>query len=190
VKRSHAKTKGYVSLPNDYDSAVHWHWQTVHSAHMWAPEIYQCISLPITITRVVPVDDVDFVWKRSRYSKKAIEEEFLHFHFEVDVHVRELGHSLNMKNLKNLITLGSAIPPEERIGEDTGKQLRPDLWAFCVSCKQEDIELQLSREYRKAMKIAGTKYYCWPENRTLIIRKEAAQYYKEVWHLFQRLLVT
>lgn len=145
---------------------------------MWAPEIYQCVSLPITVTRVVPVDDVDSVWKDSCHPSKAIEEDFLPFQFEVHVHVRELGDSMN------LISFGSTIPPKEQIGEDTGKPLHPGLWGLCISCKQKDIVKQLTCTYKKSKRSSNLEYYGWPENRTLVIQKEAAHNYKEVIEFF------
>ncbi len=112
------------SWQEKYRFATHWSWQTERVARTWAPEIYQSVSLPITVARLIPVNKV-------RNGQEKLDEN-LSFHFEAEVRLRELGHGFH-------IFKDPSSPPDVRIRKDPGKPLQGDLWGFCIACSPQDI---------------------------------------------------
>jgi len=106
--------------------AVHWFWQTEASLKLWTPEIYESFSCPITVIRDVPVDKLDQL-RGSRHIRPC-----LHFDFEVQTVLRELGWGWNFFK-------SSSKPAELRAQTDSGHQLPVDRIRFCVMCCAERV---------------------------------------------------
>jgi hypothetical protein len=96
---------------------------------MWTPEVYQSVSWPVTVVRIVDSNELD---DAMHYSSKALAY-FFHFDFEVEARVRELGNCLSF------FKLGSE-PPEKRVQSDSGKPKPSDRTAFCVLCHPQKIK--------------------------------------------------
>ncbi|KAF2402558.1 hypothetical protein EJ06DRAFT_345557 [Trichodelitschia bisporula] len=111
-----------------YDSCVYWAWQTNIGRSLWTPDLYQCISLPVTITRVVEVGKIEELFRKGRHREL---DRYLHFDFTAEVRVRELGRCVNFFTR-------SAVPPDIRFKKDSGEPLPADLYAFCVACRGDD----------------------------------------------------
>lgn len=111
-----------------YRFATHWSWQTERVAREWAPEIYQSVSFPITVARLIPVNNV----RKDQYPQ-LLDEDDVSFHFEAEVRLRELGHGFH-------IFKDPSSPPDVRVKKDPGKPLQGDLWGFCIACSSEDID--------------------------------------------------
>jgi hypothetical protein len=111
------------SSDHHYNLAVHWCWQTCLNLHVWAPEVYQSVSFPVTVMRSYTVDE----WENSKRWK-------CHFDFEVEIFLRSMGHAGKYLQPK-------ARPADERFIKDAGKPLpNPDRFAFCISCSKDDFD--------------------------------------------------
>lgn len=138
-----------------YKCSVHWSWQTNLELHMWTPEIYQSVDLPITIVRLVKVRKIRSILDQDVDQNQKDErlQPYLHFDFEVDARVRELGHWVNFFKR-------ASKPPDIRVKGDSGTPLPSDRTAFCVICQPDRI--------------------VWPKRETLNLQKAAEACVKQV----------
>ncbi|KAF2113937.1 hypothetical protein BDV96DRAFT_104750 [Lophiotrema nucula] len=98
----------------------------------WAPELYQSISIPITVTRFVEKHRLSHLGAKGRgYIGGASMEDFrfLHFDFKVEVRLQQLRQ-------KVLSFASVSPPPDDRFSHDHGEPLEPERSAFCfyVAC--------------------------------------------------------
>lgn len=111
-----------------YNCALHWFWQIESDPRMWAPEVYESVSWPVSIVRIVRCKEFrslkEYGKRRSVYPT-AEQLAYLHFDFKVEVRIRSLGYFTN--RLRR-----AAKPPEMRAKSDPGEPLGSDLWAFCL----------------------------------------------------------
>ncbi|KAF2260361.1 hypothetical protein CC78DRAFT_571266 [Lojkania enalia] len=128
----------WVRWPHMYNGAVHWFWQTQWDTHMWVPEVYQSFKMPVTITREVPRDDLyKIVVEDHNLFEKQLR--YLHFDFEVEARVRELGWGSN-------IFTRAGKPPDTRAKHDSGQPLGSDMSAFCLYCTFSDFDIWPTKE--------------------------------------------
>lgn len=128
---------------------------------MWTPEIYQSVTLPITVVRLVEVEkitsilplDVDPDTKINQNLNVKRLLPYLHFDFEVDARVRELGRCVNFFKR-------ASKPPDMRVKSDYGAPLPSDRTAFCVMCEPGEI--------------------VWPSRETLNLQEAAKAFVKLV----------
>lgn len=122
----------WAEWPDAYDCSVHWFWQTQWDTHMWVPEIYQGLKMPISITREVPQEELYRIVGENHkgYDKQL---SYLHFDFEVEARVRELGYG------SNFFRRGSK-PPDIRAKHDSGQPIGSDMSAFCLYCTFSNFE--------------------------------------------------
>lgn len=106
-----------------YDSSIHWSWQINLNTGLWTPEVYEVMSWPITITRIIPCNSIEAL--HDSHERQKRQKRLCHFDFEVEVWVRELGHCLNPLKW-------STKPPELRRKRDTGLVQPPDITPFCL----------------------------------------------------------
>ena len=92
----------------------------------------------------------------------------LHFDFEVDVCLRELGHGWNS------FTFGNPAP-EKRLNADSGALLPPESFSFCVSCDPMDIGHGVNQG--------------WPTHKTIILRDLVAKICEDVSTSLRNMLV-
>ncbi|KAK0106377.1 hypothetical protein ONS96_004011 [Cadophora gregata f. sp. sojae] len=133
----------YGPLPNKHDTkhqkglktynrCAHWFWQTEVSAHLWAPEIYESYTTPITVTRIISTKLLD-----EKPLKKTIEQGWedaqrsLHFDFVVCTRLRELGRQ-KWTDRFPIHRTSTPKPAEVRAKKDMGYPLKRDRMAFCV----------------------------------------------------------
>jgi hypothetical protein len=143
-RRSHSCRFGNPASSHGgyYNRAAHWSGQTEAQLHLWTPEIYEAMNCAITVTREVDADRVDYLLdaparnpSNSRAIASAVHElkRMLHFDFEVDVCLREIGWGWKS------FFRSATVPPEIRARNDSGKPLPPDRAGFCVACCVEKI---------------------------------------------------
>ena len=142
-----------ASKRHSYDRAAHWSAQTEAQLYLWTPEIYECISIPITINREVDTREIDDILgggggATTRRDTDLLQR-YLHFDFDVETRLREIGW-----RLRDLFK-PAAEPAEIRARSDAGTPLVPDRSRFCVSCCAEGIN--------------------WPEHETRDLQGEAEQ---------------
>lgn len=127
-----------------YDRCAHWFWQTVASAHLWTPKIYESYTTPITVIRIIPAGPIDKAFKLARMGLKQdktgktakLTERYLHFDFVVTTRLRELGWSFT----DHLTPSHTSKPAEVRAKDDFGYPIATDRVAFCVwPCTQRII---------------------------------------------------
>lgn len=117
--------------PGDrYDRCAHWFWQTQASAHLWTPEIYESFTIPITVTRIIPVkrlsnspkfDDI-----LDAIPKKGVP--YVHFDFVATTQLRELGW-----RWKDYLKFNhTSNPAELRAKKDFGYPVGRDRVTFCI----------------------------------------------------------
>lgn len=125
-----------TSRHNPYDHAAHWTGQTEAQLHLWTPEIYENLNSPLTITREVNAEEIDEILAGKKWSSsygRHVLRKYLHFDFDVEVRLREIGWGF-----WNLFK-SSSKPPEIRAKNDHGKPLPPDKIHFCVTCCTERV---------------------------------------------------
>jgi len=111
-----------------YDHCAHWFWQTVASAHLWTPEIYESFITPITVTRVISTKSIEHVKDSAKLEDKL--RHLLHFDFVVSTRLRELGW-----RFKDHFTFRhQSKPAEARAKKDFGYPIPADRVTFCVWC--------------------------------------------------------
>lgn len=149
-----------------YDFAAHWFWQTCPDIHIWTPELYQSISFPITVTRILRVGDVERWMKQEDETNDLMSslKKSLHFDFEIETRIRELGHCINFFKR-------SSEPVDIRAKSDTGVPPHSELFAFCLFCDPKEIK------YHKA---EDSPSWDWPKHDTLNMQKSAIIYVREV----------
>jgi len=107
----------------------------------WAPEVYGSFTRRVTVTRYVPVQEVEN--ERKKHLDKPDYKKFIHFDFEVETAVRELGHG--WKWFKNHIPLLQS-PAELQARTDKGRRLEPRDWVkFCVAPCSDMIDWPLTK---------------------------------------------
>jgi len=115
--------------PRDrYTRSIHWACQVESTTHAWTPEIYESVTIPITVIRIItgerPLDD----------------PQCLHFDFEVKTTLRCLGVGVCGPPFTN-----PSKPADRRIKDDTGEPLMPDYYSFCVFCSVTEDQLPTHR---------------------------------------------
>jgi hypothetical protein len=116
-------SKCVVQNSNPYNRCAHWYLQTEAQAHLWKPEIYETLLFPVTIIRIVSVEEINRVQSDSCSSDMV---RYLHFDFVVKTRLRELG-----RRWKDLFRRPTK-PAEARIKETFGSPLPSDKIKFCV----------------------------------------------------------
>lgn len=116
---------------------------------MWTPEVYESVTLPVTVARVLTVTEVDSLLARQGHDTMR---NYLRLDFDVKVRVRELDHKwLNLFK-------SASRPADVRIQSDTGEALPLDLTAFCIIWEEsginwpKDVTYQLDNVVRTVVK--------------------------------------
>ncbi len=146
ARHCHCRPHSHGSCPlqrkQPYDRSAHWFFQTEASLHLWTPEIYGSFSRVFTVVRQVSAAEIDNL-RKPRHLRP-----YLHFDFEVETQLRELGWGWNFFKR-------SSKPAELRVQTDSGHQLPTDKIRFCVTCCAENIN--------------------WPKYQTRDLQAEAEQ---------------
>jgi len=114
--------------PEYYNRSVHWEWQAeLAFSPSWAPEIYESITFPITITRILDGTTVDNLRKNGLcYELMSC----LHFDFIVERRLRVIGNCCT----------NSLKPPEKRVRGDFGQPMPPEHLSFCMYCHPGEVK--------------------------------------------------
>lgn len=118
-------------LGDRYTSCVHWLWTTeLRSGQRdWAANMHESTSFPVSVTRIISQKHYRYL---ERHHHSALYR-LLHFDFEVEVRLRQLGHRLHIFD-------SSSKPPGERFKKDYGDPMPSEHFAFCVCCAPRQAE--------------------------------------------------
>ena len=106
-------------LPN-YTHSIHWACQVESITHAWTPEIYESVTIPITVVRIM---------KKSQVPGPQDPPLDLHFDFEVKTTLRCMGVGVS-----GPLFINPSKPADMRIKDDTGVPLMSDHYSFCLRC--------------------------------------------------------
>ncbi|KAH8896630.1 hypothetical protein GQ53DRAFT_680298, partial [Thozetella sp. PMI_491] len=141
-----------VSRRRPYNRSAHWSGQTEAQLHLWTPEIYGMMNVPITVSRELDAGEIDRILdsrdppsRRDTHTLRRV----LHFDFDIETRLREIGWRF-LDAFRP-----SSQPAEIRARNDAGRPLPPDRATFCISCCAENIH--------------------WPERETRNLQNEAEE---------------